>query len=82
MSWLVPKYSLRKGWGHTVALRDPYFEHNEFGAVVDTESVDKILEWTLQNSNGKRISYDTWQFRSEQDANEFIMMFKLRWGTT
>lgn len=80
MSWLVPKYSLRKGWGHTVALKDPYFEHNEFGTIVDTESVDKILGWVMENSHGTRISYDTWKFKSQCDAEEFMMMFTLRWG--
>lgn len=80
MTWLVPKYSLRKSWGHTVSLKDPYFEHAEFGTVVDTESVDKILEWAIENSNGTRISYDTWKFKSQQDAEEFMMMYTLRYG--
>ena len=80
MSWLEPKYSLRKGWGHVVALKDPYFAHNEFGTIVDTESVDKILEWATVNSLGTRISYDTWKFRSRDDAEQFIMLYKLTWG--
>jgi hypothetical protein len=80
MSWLVPKYALRKGWGHTVALKDPYFGHNEFGTIVDTDAVDKILGWVMENSQGTRISYDTWKFKSQQDAEEFMMMYTLRWG--
>lgn len=80
MSWLEPKYSLRKGRGHTVSLKDPYYDHNEFGTVVDAESVDAILEWTVENANGTRISYDIWQFKTQQDAEEFIMMFTLRYG--
>ncbi len=79
MSWLEPKYSLRKSWGHVVALKDPYQDHNEFGTIVDTESVDKILEWATVNSLGTRISYDTWKFRSRDDAEQFIMLYKLTW---
>jgi len=80
MSWLVPKYSLRKGWGHTVSLKDPYYGHNEFGTVVDTDAVERILEWTLKNSQGTRISYDMWKFKTKQEAEEFIMLFTLRYG--
>ena len=80
MSWLVPKYALKKGWGHTVRLVDPYHDSNEFGSVVDYEAVDRILEWTLENSNGTRISYDMWKFRSQEEAEEFIMLFTLHYG--
>jgi hypothetical protein len=80
MSWLVPKYALRKGWGHTVSLKDPYHEHAELGTVVDAESVDAIIKWTTENANGIRISYDIWQFKTQQDAEEFIMLFTLRYG--
>jgi hypothetical protein len=79
MSWLEPKYSLRKSWGHVVALKDPYQDHNEFGTIVDTEAVEKILEWTKENANATRISYDTWKFRSREEAEQFIMLYKLTW---
>ena len=80
MSWLEPKYALRESWGHTVALKDPYFSHNEFGTIVDTESVNRILEWATMHSMGTRISYDTWKFRSRDDAEQFIMLYKLTWA--
>ena len=80
MTWLVPNYVMRKSWGHTVSLKDPYADHKEFGRIVDTESVDAILEWTIKNSNGTRISYDTWKFKTQQEAEEFIMLYKLTWG--
>jgi len=80
LSWLVPKYSLRKGWGHTVSLKDPYYDHKDFNTIVDNDAVDKILEWALLNSNGIRISYDTWKFKTQQEADEFIMLFTLRYG--
>jgi len=79
MSWLEPNYSLRKGWGHVVALKDPYQDHYEFGTIVDTEAVDAILKWTEENANAARISYDTWKFRSREDAEQFIMLYKLTW---
>lgn len=80
MSWLVPKYALKKGWGHTVRLVDPYADSNEFGSVVDYEAVDKILEWATTHSCGTRISYDMWKFDTVQEAEEFIVMFTLQYG--
>ncbi len=80
MSWLEPNYSLRKGWGHVVALKDPYQNHSEFGSIVDYETVDAILEWASVNSGGTRISYDTWKFRSRNEAEQFIMLYKLTWA--
>lgn len=80
MSWLVPKYTLKKGWGHTVRLVDPYDGDAELGSTVDYAAVDAILEWAVANSGGNRIGYDTWQFRSHEEAKEFIMVFTLRYG--
>lgn len=80
MSWLVPKYSLRKSWGHTVGLKDPYSEQPEFSTVVDLFAVTAIIEWAIENSNGTRISYDTWKFETQQEAEEFIVMFTLQYG--
>ena len=80
MSWLVPKYTLKKGWGHTVRLVDPYADSNEFGTVVDYEAVDSILEWATANSCGNRIGYDMWKFGTKQEAEEFILMFTLQYG--
>jgi hypothetical protein len=80
MNCLVPKYSLRTGWGHTVSLKDPNFGHTELGNIVDSDTVGKIIEWVLENSHGVRISYDTWKFNSHRDVEEFIMMYTLRYG--
>jgi len=79
VTWLEPKYALRKSWGHTVSLKDPYYEHAEFGKVVNTEAVDAILKWTEENANATRISYDTWKFRSRDEVEQFIMLYKLTW---
>ena len=80
MSWLVPKYTLKKGWGHTVRLVDPYADTEEYGSVVDYEAVNAILEWTTVNSCGTRIGYDMWKFGTKQGAEEFILMFPLQYG--
>lgn len=80
MSWLVPKYALKKGWGHTVRLVDPYDGEAELGSAVDYAAVDAILEWATTNSCGIRIGYDLWKFRSQQEAKEFIMVYKLTWS--
>ena len=80
MTWLVPNYVMRKSWGHTVSLKDPYADHKEFGRLVYPKAVDAIIEWAIENSNGTRISYDTWKFKTQQEAEEFIMLYKLTWG--
>lgn len=81
MSWLVPQYNFRPMWRHCVRLKDPYEGIAELGSAIDLDAVDAIIEWTLVNSGGVRISYDTWQYKSESAAREFIVMFQLRWGT-
>lgn len=80
MTWLVPNYVRRTSWGHTVSLKDPYADHKEFGRIVDSESVNAIFDWVMENSNGTRISYDTWKFKTKQEADEFVMLFTLRYG--
>lgn len=71
---------MRTSWGHTVSLKDPYADHKEFGIIVDLDVVKAIIEWAIENSNGTRISYDTWKFKTQQEAEEFIMLFTLRYG--
>jgi hypothetical protein len=39
------------------------------------------IEWANENSGGRRISYDTWKFKDLREAEEFVMLFKLRFGT-
>lgn len=80
MTWRKPKYSLRKIWGHTVILQDPYADHAEVGMIVDLEACKAIIEWVIENSNGTRISYNTWKFKTQQEADEFIMLYTLRYG--
>lgn len=73
-----PILEIRRGWGITVRLRmtDRYMD------VAEREPADPDLEidWACENSGGRRISYDTWQFKRRQDAEGFIMMFILRWS--
>ena len=38
------------------------------------------IEWAIENADARRISYDTWQFKRMQDAEQFIMLFTLRWA--
>jgi len=80
VTWLVPNYVMRTSWGHTVSLKDPYVGDKEIGPLVYPRAVDAILEWAIENSNGTRISYDTWKFKTQQEAEEFIMLYKLTWG--
>jgi hypothetical protein len=73
-----PLLEIRKGWGITVRLRmaDRYMD------VIEREPADPDTEidWAVENAQARRISYDTWQFRSRKDAEQFIMLFILRWS--
>lgn len=80
MIWFTPLYELRKNWGHTVRLAQPEFKSTDFGTTVDPDEQEEIINWAIENSQGRRISYDTWQFKNKQDAETFIMIFKLMWG--
>lgn len=77
MSWLVPKYALKKGWGHTVRLIET--AEAAFGETVDPDELEEVILWVDTHSQTRRISYDTWQFRSQEDAKSFIMLYNLTW---
>jgi hypothetical protein len=38
------------------------------------------IEWSIENAQARRIAYDTWQFKRLKDAEQFIMLFTLRWS--
>jgi hypothetical protein len=85
MKWFKAEYKHSPGhgnWGHTVRLVENPEHKSEkfFGTTVDPDEIEEVLEWTNENSNARRISYDTWQFRSQQEAEEFIMLYNLRWS--
>jgi hypothetical protein len=75
-----PTYEHRKDWGHTVRLAQPEFVATDFGTTVDPDELEEVILWATENSQARRISYDTWQFRSQAEAKQFIMLYKLRWG--
>ena len=85
MKWFKAEYQWRgkdKGrWGHTVRLTEnPEHKSEKFrGTTIDPDEVNEVLEWAKENSNARRISYDTWQFKTEEEANHFIMIYNLRW---
>ena len=80
MIWFKPEYRLRKSWGHTVTLAQAEFKTTDFGTTVDPDELEEVILWAVENSQARRISYDTWQFKSKADAEHFIMVFQLRWG--
>lgn len=47
---------------------EPYFPSDEL--------TDEILSWCKQAKLGRRVSYDMWTFRNEQE----MMAFILRWN--
>ena len=83
MKWFKAEYKYRPDrWGHTVQLVEhPEHKFDKFaGIIIDPSGIDEVLEWTNEQSKARRISYDTWQFRSKDEANEFIMLYNLRWS--
>ena len=78
MQWYNAKYALRPNWGHTVRLVESNTAGN--GDTVDPDELEEIIIWAVHNSQARRISYDTWQFRSQEEANYFIMMYNLIWS--
>lgn len=73
-----PKIERRHDWGITVRLHqtDRHRDVMEHRPGDPTEEI----EWSCENSGGKRIAYDIWKFKTLREAEEFIMMFKLRFG--
>ena len=86
MRWFKAEYQWRgQGaghWGHTVRLTEnPEHKSEKFyGTTIDPEEIEEVLEWANENSNARRISYDTWQFKPAEEANQFIMIYNLRWS--
>lgn len=81
MNLIVAQYRFRKDWwGHTVEIKQPEFVVTDFGTTDEPPSIDEVITWAINNAQANRISYDTWQFRSRAEANQFIMLYKLRWG--
>ena len=79
MRWFEPEYRLRKGWGHTVTLAQPEFKSTDFGTTVDPDELEEVILWANEHAQARRISYDTWQFRSRAEAEQFIMVYNLTW---
>jgi thymidylate synthase len=74
MSHLEPTYKLRKTWGHTVTLVKSTADNHPW------DKIEEAIQWAKENAQSRRISYDTWQFHTKEEAEKFIMMFKLQWG--
>jgi hypothetical protein len=77
---LIPFYVLRKDWGHTIRFSDIYPFRNLFPTKDDDIEVEEILEWIDANSQATRISYDTWKFLTKDDADQFLMIYNIRWA--
>ncbi len=73
-----PLIEQRVHWGMTVRLVQTKYQP----AKIDPEQDPKSeIDWAEENSGGRRISYDTWQFKNLQEAEEFVIMFRLRFGS-
>jgi len=73
-----PVLETRPQWGITVRL----WANDRHLDVMEREPADtgEEIDWAIENAGGRRISYDTWQFKNRRAAEEFIMLFTLRWS--
>lgn len=78
MRWYNAEYQSRPNWGHTVRLTDAV--DGAIGETVDPDDLEEVIHWAIMHSQARRISYDTWQFRSQEDAESFIMLYNLTWS--
>ena len=78
MKWYDAVYKLVPNWGHTVRLIET--AETAFGETVAPDELEEVILWVDMHSQARRISYDTWQFRSQEDAESFIMLYNLTWS--
>lgn len=80
MRYYEPVYKYSKSWGHTVRLDQPEFMSTDFGTTVDPDEQAEVIQWAIEHAQARRISYDMWQFKSQSEAEQFIMIYKLMWS--
>lgn len=82
MKWFKAEYEHCTTWGHVVQLvENPEHKAEQFvNVIIDPNEIEEVLNWTNENSNARRISYNTWQFKSRAKAHQFIMLYTLRWS--
>jgi len=57
-------------------------DHPHIPNSIVSSKFTEAVEWTNSTLDGKgRMSYDTWVFRSQQEAEKFKTMFTLKWAT-
>jgi hypothetical protein len=43
--------------------------------------IDAVIEWLTAQAGSKRLAYNMWKFRSQNEAEECIIMYNLTWTT-
>lgn len=74
-------YRWRNNWKHTVEITAPEWTADYVGTGYKLVSFEEVIVWAEKNAQARRISYDTWQFKSKQEAEQFIMLYALTWGS-
>ena len=72
-------YQQRPNWGHTVKITSESPVHIVNDNLVFTDS-EPYMTWAIENFQARRISYDTWQCASKEEADGLIILFKLKWS--
>lgn len=73
-------YRWRDTWKHTVEITAPDWTITDFGARAGYDEFEEVVAWADKNAQARRISYGTWQFKSKQKAEQFVMLYALTWG--
>ena len=59
-------------WIQLLGTQSQYPPYPDHGHLTET-AADAIMEWTMQNRCGVRMSFDMWRFRSEKELLAFVM---------
>jgi len=79
---IQPVLSRRAG-KYSVTLEEKWQSVDDAGNYYNSGALDEKVEWTNEYlatvKESIRTSWDTWQFKSKQDAEKFILFYTLRW---
>jgi hypothetical protein len=70
MKYPTCTYEHNKHYGHIVRM-------HMLDRIEQDLSIDTAIEWLSTQIGSKRLAYNMWQFRSQNDADECIMLYNL-----
>jgi hypothetical protein len=70
--WERIEYDRPGVWIRLYGAEPTYPSYPDHGHLTEKEA-DAIMEWTMQNRCGVRMSFDMWRFRNEKELLAFIL---------